>query len=187
MSGRFSIRDTAVPGVHVVNRIPVSDQRGSLERMFCDADLRPVIGDRTIRQINFTHTVRRGTTRGMHFQYPPHAEMKIVTCLRGRVFDVAVDLRRRSPTFLQWHAEILTPDNRAAMVIPEGCAHGFQTLEDDCEMLYLHTASYSPEAEGGVHAADPKLNIAWPQIITELSGRDAGHPMLGDDFEGLVA
>ncbi len=186
MSSRFVLRDTSLPGVHVVHHAPVGDHRGSLERLFCADDLRPVVGDRTVRQINLTHTVRRGTTRGMHFQHPPFAEMKVVTCLRGRVFDVAVDLRRDSPTFLRWHSEVLAPGNHATMVIPEGCAHGFQTLEDNCEMLYLHTTPYAPGAEGGVHARDPRIAIAWPETISEISARDAGHSWLADDFQGLI-
>lgn len=186
MSSRIDLRETRIHGVHVFHRSPVGDHRGSLERVFCADDLRPAVGDRTIRQINLTHTLRRGTTRGMHFQHPPFAEMKVVTCLRGCVFDVAVDLRRHSPTFLQWHGELLTPGNHAAMIIPEGCAHGFQTLEDDCQMLYLHTAAYAPGFEGGVHAHDPRIAIAWPEATSELSTRDAGHPWLADGFEGLV-
>ncbi|MBM4195395.1 MAG: dTDP-4-keto-6-deoxy-D-glucose epimerase [Gemmatimonadetes bacterium] len=186
MSARFALRDTPIAGVGVFNRLPIGDHRGSLERLFCADDLRQLVGDRAIRQINLTVTRRRGTTRGMHFQHPPFAEMKIVTCLRGRVFDVAVDLRRDSPTFLRWHAELLSPDHHASIVIPEGCAHGFQTLEDDCEMLYLHTAAYASAAEGGVHAEDPRIAIAWPEPIAELSARDAGHPWLGADFAGLV-
>lgn len=187
MSSRFELRETPLHGVSVFRRIPVADNRGSLERLFCADDLLPLVGDRSILQINRTLTRRRGTTRGMHFQRAPFAEMKVVTCLRGRVFDVAVDLRRDSPTFLRWHGEVLTGDNHTSIVIPEGCAHGFQTLEDDCEMLYLHTAAYAPAAEGGVHAQDPRIAIAWPHPIAELSARDAAHPWLADDFQGLVA
>jgi dTDP-4-dehydrorhamnose 3,5-epimerase len=187
MNSRFEVRETPIAGVHVLRRLPVGDHRGSLERLFCAEDLKDVLGSRAIQQINLTHTRQRGTTRGMHFQHSPFAEMKFVTCLRGRVFDVAVDLRRRSPTFLQWHGELLTSVNHLALVIPEGCAHGFQTLEDDCEMLYLHTARYAPEAEGAVNARDPRIAIEWPEPIVELSARDANHPSLPDNFDGLVA
>ena len=108
-----------------------------------------------------------------------------MSCLRGRVFDVAVDLRGSSPTFLEWHSEILSADNHRTLFIPEGFAHGFQTLEDDCEMLYFHTAPYMREAEGGLHALDPRLAIDWPLPPCGLSPRDDGFPMLDDRFSGV--
>jgi dTDP-4-dehydrorhamnose 3,5-epimerase len=123
----------------------------------------------------------------MHFQSPPHAEMKLVTCLRGEVFDVAVDLRQGSPTLLRWHAEVLCPDNHWTLLIPEGFAHGFQALSDDCELLYFHTARYEPAAEAGLHAEDPLLAIRWPKPVTGLSPRDAAHARLGREFGGLAA
>jgi dTDP-4-dehydrorhamnose 3,5-epimerase len=104
---RFSVEQTQIAGLQLIQRKPMGDERGYLERLFCTSDLEPLIGDRGIVQINHTLTARAGTVRGMHFQHPPHAEMKLVSCLRGQVFDVAVDLREGSPTFLQWHAEIL--------------------------------------------------------------------------------
>jgi dTDP-4-dehydrorhamnose 3,5-epimerase len=97
-------------------------------------------------------TLRRGTVRGLHFQRPPHAEAKLVTCLHGQVFDVAVDLRAGSPTFLQWHAEELTESNGRSLLIPEGFAHGFQTLSEHCELLYVHSATFVPSSEGGINA-----------------------------------
>ncbi len=105
--------------------------------------------------------------------------------LRGEVFDVAVDLRKNSPTFLQWHAEVLTETNYKTFVIPEGFAHGFQTLTDECELLYLHTAAYDSKAEAGLNALDPRLAIAWPAPISEQSTRDQQHAMLTSDFSGL--
>jgi dTDP-4-dehydrorhamnose 3,5-epimerase len=111
--------------------------------------------------------------------------MKLVSCLRGEVWDVAVDLREGSPTFLQWHAERLSADNGVALLIPEGFAHGFQTLGDDVEMLYCHSAAYTSAAEGGLHPQDPRLGIAWPVAVTELSARDAGHPAITEEFKGV--
>jgi dTDP-4-dehydrorhamnose 3,5-epimerase len=153
--------------------------------MYCADELRDLLGGRSIVQANRTVTARAGTVRGMHFQRPPHAEVKIVACTRGRVLDVVVDLRRGSPTFLRWHAEELSEANGASLLIPEGCAHGFQSLEDGAEMLYFHTAAYVPTAEGGLDALDPRLGIAWPRAIAVRSPRDASHPPIGDDFEGL--
>jgi dTDP-4-dehydrorhamnose 3,5-epimerase len=122
----------------------------------------------------------------MHFQNPPHAEMKLVRCLKGRVWDVAVDLRSGSPTFLRWHAEELAPEGARMLVIPEGCAHGFQALEPESELLYLHTAFYAPEAEGGVSYADPRLAITWPLPVSDLSPRDRSQPPIDHDFRGIT-
>jgi dTDP-4-dehydrorhamnose 3,5-epimerase len=185
MSGRFSITATSIEGLKVLQRKPLGDARGYLERIYCSDDLRELIGSRNILQINRTKTQLQGTVRGMHYQRAPHAEMKFVTCLRGRVFDVAVDLRGGSPTFLKWHAELLTDDNHRTLAIPEGFAHGLQTLTDDCELLYLHTAMYAAEAEGGVHPQDPALAIDWPQPVAGLSDRDRTRAMLTTDFHGL--
>lgn len=186
MSSRFDIQTTPLPGLKVIVRKSLGDSRGYLERMFCLDDLQEVVQDRHIVQINHTLTQNKGTVRGMHFQYPPHAEMKFVSCLRGSVFDVAVDLRKGSPTFLHWHAELLSADNHKTLAIPEGFAHGFQTLTDDCEMLYLHTAAYVPGAEAGLNPQDTKLAIAWPLPVAEMSPRDTGHAPIAEDFAGVT-
>lgn len=185
MSSRFDVIQTPIAGLNVVVRKPIGDHRGYLERMFCSDDLAPLLNGRSIAQVNRTLTEIRGTVRGMHFQHPPHAEMKVVSCLRGEVFDVAVDLREGSPTFLHWHAEILSCDNHKSLVIPEGFAHGFQTLTDHCEMLYFHTAAYCPAAEDALNAQDPRLAIRWPEPVAAMSPRDAAHPMLNDGFTGM--
>lgn len=187
MTSRPSVVSHALGGAVVLERQPVRDERGFLERVFCTEALRDVLGDRGIVQINRTLTRLAGTVRGIHYQMPPEAEMKIVSCLKGAVFDVAVDLRRGSPTFLQWHGEVLSADNGRSLVIPEGFGHGFQTLEPDCEMLYLHTAAYAPAAERGVDPLDPALAIRWPQPVAALSERDRSHPPLTDTFEGVAS
>ena len=145
---------------------------------------RPAFISRSFKSTVHSHG-RTGAVRGMHFQYPPYAETKIVSCLKGEIFDVAVDIRLDSPTFLRWHGEVLSAENRKSLLIPEGFAHGFQTLTDDCELLYLHTAPYTPEAEGALNAQDPRLDITWPCAITEMSDRDRSHPFVGDDFAGV--
>ncbi len=183
---RFDIHATPITGLQVLQRKPIGDVRGYLERLFCADELQTLIPGRHIVQINHTLTECRGTVRGMHFQRPPHAEIKFVSCLRGEVFDVAVDIRRNSPTFLHWHAEILSASNHKTFVIPEGFAHGFQTLSDNCEMLYFHTASYHAQAEGGLNAKDPKLAIKWPLDVASLSERDGSHALLTSEFKGLV-
>ena len=178
---------TALPGVVVVETTRAVDPRGDFARLFCERELRPVIGDRRIVQINHSRTAQVGAVRGLHFQRPPHAEMKLVRCLKGRVWDVAVDLRAGSPTFLRWHAEELSAENGRMLIIPEGAAHGFQVLEPDSQMLYLHTAFYSSDAEGGVRCDDPRLAIAWPLPVAHLSPRDGSLPAIGHDFSGIAA
>lgn len=163
----------------------LGDKRGAFARIFCHRDLKFAIGNREIVQANFSITESCGGVRGMHFQYPPHSEMKLVRCIKGRVWDVAVDLRAGSSTFLQWHAEELTPENARMMIIPEGCAHGFQVLEAYSELLYLHTYYYTPEAEGGLAHDDPCVKISWPLSVTDLSARDSSYPLLPSNFSGI--
>jgi len=182
---RFEVAASPLPGLTLLHRKVLGDHRGYLERLFCVDDLQPLFGSRSIVQINRTLTAASGTVRGLHFQYPPAAEMKLVSCLRGEVFDVAVDLRRGSSTFLRWHAEILSADNHRTLLIPEGFAHGFQTLTNDCELVYLHTARYQPKAESGLNAADPRLAVAWPLPIAGRSDRDASLPLLTAEFTGV--
>jgi dTDP-4-dehydrorhamnose 3,5-epimerase len=185
MNTRFDIQTTPLTDLNVLVRKHIGDSRGWFERLFCIEELQEVLGKRSVVQINRTLTQNKGSVRGMHFQHAPSAEMKFVSCLRGEVFDVAVDLRPGSATFLKWHAELLNADNHKTLAIPEGFAHGFQTLTDDCEMFYLHTAAYDPAAEGGLNPKDGSLAIAWPLPIAELSARDAGQPMIGGDFTGV--
>ncbi|MES2281958.1 MAG: dTDP-4-dehydrorhamnose 3,5-epimerase family protein [Pseudomonadota bacterium] len=176
---------TAIAGVCVAETNYFQDNRGAFARLFCENELADAVGNRKIRQINQSRTAAIGAVRGMHFQRAPHAEMKMVRCIKGRVWDVAVDLRAGSPTFLQHHAQELSADNALMLIIPEGCAHGFQVIEPDSELLYLHTASYAPSAEGGVRFDDPALNIAWPLPVTDLSERDKQHPLLNKNFQGI--
>lgn len=182
---RFNFSNTTLSGVYTVSRIFSKDQRGFFSRFFCAEEFAAVGLVTPIAQINHTLTMKKGTVRGMHFQYPPHAETKIVSCLSGVIFDVAVDIRRNSKTFLKWHGEELSSDNRKSLIIPEGFAHGFQALSDDCELIYLHTARYNQAAEGAINAVDPRLSIEWPLPITEVSERDRTHPHLDIDFKGL--
>lgn len=185
--GRFTVTDLPLHGLKLVQRQRMGDSRGFLARLFCAEELAAAGWSGPIAQLNHTLTSRRGTVRGLHFQHAPHAEIKLVSCLRGRIWDVAVDLREDSPTFGRWHAEELSAENGCALLIPQGCAHGFQTLTDDVELLYCHSAAYAAHAEGGVHPNDERLAIAWPLPITELSARDAGHPRLAANFKGLPA
>lgn len=181
------VSQTALDGVVVVQSPSMRDERGEFQRLYCDRELSAVTRGRAVVQINRSRTLRVGSVRGLHLQRAPHGEIKLVRCLRGRVWDVAVDLRAGSATFLRWHAEELTSDNGRMLVIPEGCAHGFQVLEPDSELLYLHTAHYAPESEAGFHCTDPRLGIDWPLPVVGLSQRDSQLPRIGEGFEGLPA
>lgn len=175
-----------IQGVVRVDATPVQDERGAFYRAFCDHELEALLRGKPIRQVNVSRTRAVGAIRGLHYQRPPKAEIKLVRCLRGRVWDVAVDLRQNSPTFLKWHAEELSGENHRMLVVPEGCAHGFQVLEPDSELLYLHTAPYDASTEGGVRHNDPAVSISWPVEATELSARDRSHPLLAPEFTGVA-
>lgn len=180
MTKRFDLIATPIDGLMRIDRKRLGDDRGWFERMFCADELAPAGWSGGIAQINRTRTSHRGTLRGMHFQHAPHAEKKLVSCLAGEVFDVAVDLRAGSPTYLIWHGEILSADNARSLLIPEGFAHGFQTLSDDVEMLYFHSAAYAPQAEDGLRPDDARLGILWPLAIADISERDRNHPLLSE-------
>lgn len=178
MNPHLEMVPTELEGLIVIRRRRAHDPRGYFERLFCSAELIRWTHGKPIAQVNHTLTVNPGAIRGLHYQQPPHAEIKFVQCLRGKVFDVAVDLRPDSPTFLHWHHEILCSNEPTALLIPEGFAHGFQTLSGHCEMLYFHTAAHHPESEAGLHPLDPELSIPWPLTVNGLSQRDASHAWL---------
>lgn len=182
----FDIVATPIADLVVIHRSVREDSRGYFSRFYCDDELAETGFPARIRQINHTLTRRIGSVRGLHFQHPPQSEDKLVSCLRGKVFDVAVDLRRGSPTFLHWHAEELSAENHRSLLIPKGFAHGFQTLSEDCELIYLHSQSYNPTVEGALNFADPRLSIAWPLPVADVSARDQSHAFLTSDFEGLT-
>jgi len=183
---RLTFHPTPLAGLVVVERMPITDERGCLERLFCANEFAAQKVRLPVVQANRTVTACKGTVRGMHFQYPPHTDAKLVSCLAGKIFDIAVDLRRGSPTFLRWHAEELSSKNHKSLLIPAGFAHGLQTLEDNCELLYFHSAAYAADAEGGIHPSDPKIGIRWPLPVGEMSARDRGHSPLTDNFRGLA-
>ena len=184
---RFDIARTPLAGLVTVHRQRLGDARGSLTRLFCADELGGAGWSHGIAQINHTVTAHAGTVRGLHYQHPPHAEAKLVSCLHGEVWDVAVDLRSGSPTFLRWHAERLSSENGIALLIPQGCAHGFQALTDNVEMLYCHSHPHVPSAEGGIHPLDARLAIGWPLPVVGLSARDAAFAPLDAGFAGVRA
>lgn len=187
MSGRFEAVTTPLDGLLVLTRGKMADERGFLSRLFCEDDLAAFGWQGRVAQLNETGTTFKGTVRGMHFQRPPYAEIKLVTCTRGRILDVAVDIRQHSPTFLRHFAVELSDDNACSLLIPRGFAHGFQALTDDVRMIYAHSEPYTAEAEGGLNPEDPALGIHWPLPVINLSPRDAAHPWLSPDYRGVAA
>ena len=161
-----------------ISKRKLGDARGHFSRLFCQDELDAAGLHTDITQINHSYSARKGTLRGLHFQYPPAGEVKIVSCLRGRVLDVAVDLREGSDSFGRWIAVELSAENWSSLYIPPGFAHGFQTLEPDVELLYLHSAPYAPDCEGGVNPLDDEIGIKWPLPVTEISPRDQALPRL---------
>ncbi|AXI48171.1 dTDP-4-dehydrorhamnose 3,5-epimerase [Sulfitobacter sp. SK012] len=178
MAGRFTFHETALAGVIEVRRHRLGDDRGYLERMFCKDDLAQAGWLGEVAQANRTLTSTFGTLRGMHYQRAPFSEVKLVTCLAGQVYDVAVDLREGSKTFGQHTACLLDATIGNALLIPEGFAHGFQTLTDNCEMFYFHSRPYAQKHESGIDAFDPILNIRWPLKQGQQSSRDRDLPPL---------
>jgi dTDP-4-dehydrorhamnose 3,5-epimerase len=176
---------TNIKGLYVIHPEPIEDKRGKFYRLYCQNELKEIGHHKNIVQINYSFTKKKGSIRGMHFQYLPKAEIKLVKCIAGSVFDVAIDLRKFSSTFLKWHSEIISAENMKTLYIPEGFAHGFQTLEDNCELLYIHTEVYSPEHEGSVRYDDPIIDIKWPLEITDISKRDSENKLLDDSFKGI--
>jgi dTDP-4-dehydrorhamnose 3,5-epimerase len=182
---RFELQETPLAGLRVVRRQHIRDERGFFSRFFCAQELAAAGFVLPIAQINHTHTQRRGAVRGLHYQSPPHAEDKFISCLRGEIFDVAVDLRPRSATFMNWHGEVLSAANATSLLVPQGFAHGFQALSDDVELIYLHSRPYVASAEGGLNVRDPTLAIKWPLPISDISARDAARGFSSADFAGI--
>ena len=183
----MNFKPTPIAGLWQVETRPIGDARGSLTRLFCEQVFETIRPGLRFVQSNHTRTAQRGTMRGMHLQRAPALEAKLIRCIQGSVHDVVVDLRRGSPTFGHWHAVELNDHNERQLFIPEGCAHGFQTLTDDVQMFYQHTATYTPTCEIGVPHDDPRLAIRWPLPVTQRSERDCNHPPLTADFTGIAA
>ena len=182
---RFTITELPLAGLKRIVRHRHNDIRGSFERVFCSQEFLFAGWLKSIAQINHSSTLRAGAIRGLHFQYSSGTEMKLVNCIRGTVWDVVVDLRANSRTYLQYHEEILSSENGVSIIVPAGFAHGFQAMTTNCQMLYIDTAQYNPEAEGGLRFDDPLLNISWPLELTDCSRRDRMHPFLTTEFKGL--
>lgn len=177
---------TALKGAYVIEAEPFRDERGLFARTYCRREFAQIGHEEEFVQFNHSLSRQVGTLRGLHFQHAPHAEIKLIRCIRGKVLDVIVDIRRDSPTFLQHIGVELSAENMHMIYVPRGFAHGFQTLEPDTELIYHHTAYYAPEAEGGLYFADPALGINWPLPPAVLSDKDRGHAPLTSTFTGII-
>ena len=169
---------TGLTGAVVIEPEPLRDERGSFSRTFCREEFRAHGIELTVVQCSVSFNVRRGTLRGLHYQAPPKAEAKLVRCTAGEAFDVIADLRPGSPTFGRWFATELTAAGGRMIYVPEGFAHGFQTLRDETELFYMVSESYSPPHARGVRWDDPQLGIRWPMAPTVMSARDRELPAL---------
>jgi dTDP-4-dehydrorhamnose 3,5-epimerase len=171
----------AVRGVRVIEGEPVSDERGSFTRIYCAAELAREGIEFPIVQSSVAFSKLAHTLRGLHHQAPPHAERKLVRCVRGEAYVAVLDLREGSETYRQWCAVTLSQDNALSLYVPEGCAQGYQTLRDSTEMLYAMTAPYRPEAARGVRYDDPAAGVEWPAPPSAISDRDLAWPNLGEE------
>ena len=173
---RFS--PTTLAGAYLIHLEPRVDERGLFARAFCAQEFATQGLETSFVQANISTNTHGGTVRGMHFQRAPHAEVKLVRCVKGAIYDVIVDVRESSDTYLRWFGAELSEDNCAMMYVPKGCAHGYQALTDDATAFYMVSAYYAPQAEGGLRFDDPRLAIQWPRAVSETSERDAQWPLL---------
>jgi dTDP-4-dehydrorhamnose 3,5-epimerase len=176
---------TELPGAYVIRPEPFKDHRGSFARLYCADEMLEIGHYKPIVQVNHSVTEKIGVIRGMHYQAPPSAEIKIVKVTKGVVFDVIIDVRKGSPTFLKHHTEVLSSTKGNALYIPEGFAHGFQTMTKGCEVMYFHTALYGPKDSKVIRYDDPAIRIMWPIEVTGISEQDRECPWLNKRFEGV--
>ena len=178
--------EAPLSGAYVIELEPIRDERGFFARTFCQQEFSQIGFHKQIVQINHSVTRKKGAIRGMHYQRPPVCETKLIRCVQGGVFDVMVDLRTDSPTLLHHYGVELSKDNMRMVYIPEGFAHGFQTLTDDAELVYHHSEFYSPEHEMGLRFDDPSMMINWPLPAGTISPKDQSYPLIGNDFKGIT-
>jgi dTDP-4-dehydrorhamnose 3,5-epimerase len=181
----MNFTETPLKGSYIITPQQFSDNRGWFYRTYCKKEFAAIGHSKEWVQMNHSFTKHKGTIRGMHFQHPPSCEIKLVRCVAGAIVDIIVDIRRDSPTYLQHFSIELTAENHHMLYIPEGFAHGFQTLQDDTTLLYLHSEFYTPGTEGGLRYNDPVLNIHWPLPVSIISNRDSNHPLIDKNFKGI--
>ena len=178
-------KETSLKGSYVLTFEPIEDERGWLARTYCKNEFLAIGHTKEWVQMNHSFTKQKATVRGMHYQRSPYGEIKLVRCIAGSVYDVIIDLRAHSASYLQYFGIELSAVNKKMIYIPEGFAHGFQALSNDAELLYNHSQFYLPGVEAGVKYNDPAINIKWPLELTNISERDNSHPFIDANFKGL--
>ncbi len=181
----MKINPLPLAGACLIEPEIMEDPRGSFSRLYCRRELESIGLRSEIAQINHSFNKEKGTLRGLHYRLRPGAEIKMVTCVRGAVFDVIVDIGKGSKTFLKWHGEILSAENKKIMYVPEHCAHGFQTLENGCVLVYFHGGFYDPQYEMVIRYDEPRIGVNWPAAITSMSERDQDAVSLPAGFPGI--
>lgn len=176
---------TPLAGAYSIDLEPFRDERGLFARTFCQKEFKQIGHHKAFVQLNHSRNIHKGTIRGMHYQNPPFAEIKLVRCIKGSVYDVIIDIRKNSPTYLQHYGLVLSESNMKMIYIPEGFAHGFQTLEDNSELIYHHTDFYTPGVESGLKFDDPSVGIKWPLAPTIISDKDQNYPPIDQVFTGI--
>ena len=177
--------ETLLKGSFTVDLQPIEDERGWFARTYCKNEFAAIGHTKEWVQLNHSFTSKKGTIRGMHYQLQPFSEIKLVRCIAGAVYDVIIDLRKDSATYLQYFGVELSSSNKKMIYIPEGFAHGFQALTDDCELLYHHSQFYLPGVEGGIKYDDAAINIKWPIANRMVSAKDNQHKLIDFNFKGL--
>ncbi|MBN2350161.1 MAG: dTDP-4-dehydrorhamnose 3,5-epimerase [Bacteroidales bacterium] len=179
-------KETSLSGLYIVELEPYTDERGLFARTFCKKEFGQIGHNKEFVQVNFSLTKSKGSIRGMHYQVPPFSEIKLIRCIRGAVFDVVIDIRKNSPTFLKYFSVELSEINMKMIYIPEGFAHGFQTLADNAQLIYHHTNYYAPGNEAAIKFNDPQVGIRWPLPVTTISEKDNNHKLLEKNFKGIL-
>lgn len=183
-TNNFVFKKTKLKDAYIIKKNKRSDDRGFFQRLYCIEEFNSVL-KKKIKNINNSLTVQRGTIRGMHFQLKPYAETKIISCVKGSIFDVIIDIRKNSPTYLKKFCIELNPENNLSLLVPEGFAHGFQSLEKNSEIIYLTTQFYNSKKEGGLNALDNKLKIKWPINKKYFSDKDRRQKFIDNSFKGI--
>lgn len=178
LNKKLNFEELSLSGVYKIIKNKFSDDRGDFYRLFCEKEFTDLNISNELNQINLSTSIKKGTVRGLHYQRNPFSEQKIVTCIKGKIWDVAVDIRKESPTYLKWISLELSADNFTSILIPEGFAHGFQTLESNSQILYFSSKPYMKEFEKGINPLDKRLKIEWPLKISNISSKDKNQKFL---------
>jgi dTDP-4-dehydrorhamnose 3,5-epimerase len=177
--------ETPLKGAYIIELEPFRDSRGLFARTFCKKEFQKIGHNKEFVQFNHSLTLQKGTIRGMHYQVPPNSEIKLIRCVRGNVYDVIIDIRSGSTTFLNYFAVELNEDNMKMIYVPEGFAHGFQTLENNTQLIYHHTQFYSPQHERGIRYNDPVIAVEWPLEPMNVTEKDKNYPLIDNHFKGI--